>query len=74
MITNKYLSLKLFNFQLLSDDERVEWNTKNKAGDSPILYCIKNNKTEMVQILLNNPRVDLDTVDRKGKYLENIAR
>lgn len=60
--------------QLLSQDCRVDWNTRNKTGDTPLMYCLKNNKTEMAKILLNNPRVDIHTMNMDGKYPENIAR
>ena len=60
--------------ELLSQDWRVDWNTRNMAGDTPIMFCLKNNKTEMARILLNNPRVDLHTKNKDGKYIENIVR
>ena len=61
--------------QLLSRDKRVDLNIKDSLyGQTPITLAMKMGKTEMVKILLNNPRVDLDTVDREGRFLENIAR
>ena len=60
--------------EILSRDRRVEWNIKNSDGDTPIMYCLKTNKIEMFRLLLNSPRVDLNTRDRDGKYLEDIAR
>ena len=60
--------------QLLSDDQRVDWNTRDDAGDTPLLYCLKNNKFEFSWILLKNPRVDHHVQDREGKYPETIAR
>ena len=62
--------------ELLSGDRRVDhyWNIKNRNGDTPVMYCLKNNKIEMARCLINTPGVDLDTVDRDGKYLEDIAR
>ena len=50
------------------------WNIKNPDGDTPVMYCLKNNKIEMARCLINTPGVDLDTVDRDGRYLETIAR
>ena len=55
-------------------DNRINWNIKDSDGDTPIMYCLKTNKMEMFRLLLNNPRVDLNTRDRDGKYLEDIAR
>ena len=60
--------------ELLSGDRRVDWNIKNRDGDTPVMYCLKNNKIEMARCLINTPGVDLDTVDRDGKQLEDIAR
>jgi len=60
--------------QLLCQDERVDWNTKNNAGDTPLMFCLKNNKVEMARLLLSNPRVDIHTSNNDGKYPENIAR
>ena len=37
--------------ELLSRDHRVDWNRRNDSGDTPLMYCIKNNKTEMVEII-----------------------
>jgi len=62
--------------EILSGDRRVDhyWNIKNRDGDTPLMYCLKNNKIEMARCLINTPGVDLDTVDRDGKHLETIAR
>ena len=60
--------------EMLSRDRRVDWNIKNSDGDTPVMFCLKTNKIEMARCLINTPGVDLDTVDRDGKYLETIAR
>ena len=60
--------------ELLSQDRRVMWNIKNSAGETPVMSCLKNNRTEMARCLINTPGVDLETVDRDGKHLETIAR
>ena len=60
--------------ELLSGDRRVDWNIKDRNGDTPVMYCLKNNEIEMARCLINTPGVDLDTVDRDGKHLEDIAR
>ena len=59
--------------ELLSGDRRVDWNIKTD-GDTPVMYCLKNYKIEMARCLINTPGVDLETADRDGKYLEDIAR
>ena len=55
-------------------DRKVDWNIKNSDGDTAVMFCLKTNKIEMARCLINTPGVDLDTVDRDGKYLETIAR
>ena len=37
--------------ELLSRDHRVDWNRRNESGDTPLMFCIKNNKTEMLEII-----------------------
>ena len=60
--------------RLLSQQRRLNWNMKNREGETPVMYCLKNNKIEMARILLSTPGVNLNTRDLQGKYLENIAR
>ena len=38
-----------------SRDRRVDhyWNTKNSDGDTPMMYCLKNNKIEMARLLVS---------------------
>ena len=60
--------------ELLCQDRRVDWNVKNKDGDTPVMFCIKQGLTGLARCLINTPQVDLDTVDRDGKYLETVAR
>ena len=55
--------------ELLSRDKRVDWNIKNQDGDTPIMHCMKANKTEMIRILMN-----VEGVDIEGKYLDYVAR
>ena len=52
--------------EILSRDRRVDWNIKNSDGDTPLMYCLKNNKMEMARCLINTPGVDHPTVDREG--------
>ena len=46
--------------ELLSRDPRVDWNTRDQAGDTPLLFCLKKNRIGLAKILLDNPRVSLD--------------
>ena len=61
--------------ELLSADRRVDqyWNIKNSNGDTPVMYCLKFNKIEMARCLINTLGVDLDTVDRRRRNLQDIA-
>ena len=60
--------------QLLARDERINWNTQNISGDTPLMFCLKNNLTEMAKIILSIPSVDLHIRNNDGKYPEGIAR
>ena len=42
------------------------WNLPNKDGDTPVMGAVKRNWTEIVEILLRCPRVDLNCRDKKG--------
>merc|ERR1712066_1064792 len=55
-------------------DARVNLNIKNTHGNTPLMYCLKTGRVDMARVLLQNPRVDLDTTDRDGNFPENIAR
>ena len=40
--------------EILSRDKRVNcWNDKDKYGNTPLMYCLKLNKEELVQSLIN---------------------
>ena len=67
--------------ELLSGDRRVDWNIKNRNGDTPVMYCLKNNKIEMATTIVTNTRedretgtgVDLQTRDSDGWSLVSRA-
>ena len=44
--------------ELLSRDSRVNWNIRNKDGDTPIMYTWKNRKSEMFKLLMNVLSID----------------
>ena len=60
--------------QLLSQEDRVGWNTMDETRDSPLMFCLKAGKMEMVKVLLKNPGVNIHTANKEGKFLETIAR
>ena len=49
-------------------------NTKNKDGDPPIIQLLKHGRVDLVNALLESPKIDLDVRDSYGKKLETIAR
>jgi len=64
----------LLCLKMLAADARVNLNIKNTHGNTPLMYCLKTGRVDMARVLLQNPRVDLDTTDRDGNFPENIAR
>ena len=50
--------------EVLIGDRRVDqyWNIKNSDGDTPVVFCLKNNEIEMAGCLINTPGVHLDTI------------
>ena len=51
--------------QMLARQKKYNnWNVVNKFGDSAIMKAVKLNQSEIVEILLKCPRVDLDPVVR----------
>lgn len=56
--------------KLLSKDPRVDWNVMNKEdSDVPIIYALRREKIDMVEILMKTPGVNLDVKDRNGQTL-----
>ena len=47
---------------ILSRDERVDWEVRDQQGDTPILSALRKKRTDMVRILMRNPRIDLSEV------------
>ena len=61
--------------ETLAAQERCDcWNVPDFRGDTPIMMALKEDKTEIVEILLEFPRVDVNVVDREMQHLEDIAR
>ena len=52
--------------ELLTDVVHVDWNIPDKNGDTPILWCVKNNQIQKIKILLKCPRVDPNVKDLQG--------
>ena len=47
---------------ILSRDERVDWEVRDQQGDTPIISALRNKRLDMVRLLLRNPRIDLSEV------------
>ena len=58
--------------QILSDS-RADCNVLNSDWETPVMLSLKQHKSQLAVILLNNPSLDLDTVDGGGRHLEDIA-
>ena len=52
----------------------ANWNIKDIEGDSPLMFAVKNGKTEKVSELVKIPGIDLNTTNKRGETLEKVAR
>ena len=52
----------------------MDWNTKDKAGDTPLICCLKEGNLDKARVLLQNSRVDIHTANKEGTFPETIAR
>ena len=50
-VKNSDNSGQLRCMKLLCKDERVDWNTRDEAGDTPLLFCLKENQLEMARLV-----------------------
>merc|ERR1712241_1055595 len=58
---------------LAAQESFDSWNVPDCNGDTPIMWALKEHNTEILEILLRCPRVDLDVVDADEKHLEEFA-
>ena len=49
-------------------------NKKQKDGATPVMVAAKKNKLKQLEILAADLRVDLETTDKEGRSLEEVAR
>ena len=57
--------------ELLSRDTRVNWSINNRYGETPLMYCMKNNKPEMAKIILEmEERFETKQPDRSDAKLD----
>ena len=60
--------------ELLSRDHRVDWNRRNDSGDTPLMYCIKNNKTEMVEIIGGISGIRNTVTESEISFMRDLIR
>ena len=61
--------------ETLAAQQRCDcWSLTNRRGDTPLMFALKEGKTDIVKILAKYPQVDLDVVDEDLQHLEDIAR
>ena len=50
--------------EILTGDRRVDgfWKIKDRNGDTPVMYCLKNNKIEMARYLINTLHTDVQRI------------
>ena len=59
---------------LAAQEKCLCWNVPdNNNGDTPVLMALKENKMDILQILLKCPRVDLNLKDEDGDSLIMVA-
>ena len=58
----------------LVESGTVDWNERAEGEDPPVFWSLKNERFEMVKILLKCPGMDLKMKDRNNCSLEKIAR
>ena len=50
-VKNSHNRRQLRCMKLLCKDERVDWNTRDEAGNTPLLFCLKGNQLEMARLV-----------------------
>ena len=60
--------------ELLSRDTRVDWNRRNESGDTPLMFCIKNNKTEMLEIIGGISGIRNTVTESGVSFIRNFIR
>ena len=60
--------------RLLLADPRLDPNQKTNFGNTPVMHAMSYRKVDALRELVAHPSVDLDTRDRWGRSLEEVAR
>ena len=59
---------------MLLADARIDPNIKDRRGNSPLMFAIKQNLVNLVEVLLPDPRVDLSQRDNYKRSEEEVKR
>ena len=51
---------------LAAQESFTSWNVPDTDGDTPVMLALKESETEIIKILLNCPRVDLNCRDEEA--------
>ena len=59
---------------LLAHPDMWSVNTPDSSGLSPVMYAVMSGNVESVRVLVSDERLDLGTMDKQGRGLEERAR
>ena len=59
---------------LLADSRLTTANHKDNNDETPVMMAMRRNSVNALRELVTHPSVDLDTLDIKGRSLEEVAR
>ena len=51
----------------------MEWNVENGNMESPLMIAMKRGKRDVVKLLLNTPGVNINTKDKLGNTVQDLA-
>ena len=51
--------------EVLAKHTKVDWNVRDHLGDTPIMHAFKQQKMEIVRVLMKTPGVDLSEIRRQ---------
>ena len=63
----------MIGFQELSSVPGVDWNIKDKDGDSPMTWAVKTGCEDVLRILLTIPSINYNVRDESDRNLAQIA-
>ena len=72
------ISIKFYSYPnvilFCQENETIDWNQKNPAGETPLMICLKQDQLTMFKILSEFPSIDFTIPDESGKTLKDHAR